>query len=119
MTFRKAVYGLCIMLMLATQFLVAQHTSIHPVEANLLSAIGEHSHEADHHHTDHKNNNCQSCDFIKNVSHSMAGIAPIIALILVMSFIAYNSKVIAFAAPRLKTSSYYSQAPPKTSFSTI
>lgn len=115
MTFNKAIGCFCLMLMIASQFLVAQHVSVHSLDEGRASITvldhHNHTHSHDTHDSNH-NGDCTTCDFIKIISHSLSSVGLLVALIVSLVYLNYRQSVIGTVGQRIKASSYYSQAPP-------
>lgn len=119
MTLQKAIYGLCLMLILAVQFAVAQHAMIHPIDIELgghTTQDHHHDHKADH---DEDGSECQLCDAINAFSYGLNGLLAVMASGLLVFLLTQGKLVRRGISYPYKSSPYFSQAPPFISYQTI
>lgn len=110
MTFNKVMQVFCLMLLLAVQLLIAQHTSVHPTETASFSV---HQSVDDHGHDDHPaHNGCDLCAVLAALAHGIGPASLVVSLILATYVLSRLSFARDPVMVRVRVSSYSAQGPP-------
>ncbi len=110
MTFRTVTQALCLLLLLATQFLMAQHATVHPVETGVYQTT---SHaDADTQGGDQDHASCDLCQFISFAGHAITGPALAVLIMTTLFMLVREPAYRAALRVQSRTVTYSAQAPP-------